>query len=87
MYTDYQYTIKREYKNTNEWRCRRRPCTISLSLCRNNISVIREPGDHTCTPPSPKKRFVEEAISRMKKRANEETNSPNILPGNYKNSC
>ncbi|CAF5203354.1 unnamed protein product, partial [Rotaria magnacalcarata] len=49
-YKGYQYTIKREYKIMNEWRCRRRPCTTSLSLCRNNISVIREPGHHTCIP-------------------------------------
>ncbi len=35
-YQGYQYTIKREYKNTNEWRCRLRPCTTSLSLCRDN---------------------------------------------------
>ncbi|CAF5022869.1 unnamed protein product, partial [Rotaria magnacalcarata] len=69
----YQYTIKREYKIMNEWRCRRRPCTTSLSLCRNNISVIREPGHHTCIPPSQEKLVLDGALWRMKKRANEET--------------
>ncbi|CAF1596186.1 unnamed protein product [Rotaria magnacalcarata] len=72
-YKGYQYTIKREYKIMNEWRCRRRPCTTSLSLCRNNISVIREPGHHTCIPHSPEKLVLDGALSRMKKRANEET--------------
>ncbi|CAM2724926.1 unnamed protein product [Rotaria socialis] len=72
-YQGYQYTIKRQYKETNEWRCRQRPCTTSLSLCRANISMIREPSHHTCTQSSPKKLVLDEAISRMKKRAGEET--------------
>ena len=45
----YQYTLKRENKNSNQWRCRSRPCTSSLSLCRDNKSIIRPPGTHTCT--------------------------------------
>ena len=48
-YEGYQYTLKRENKNSNEWRCRSRPCTSSLSLCRDNKSIIRPPGTHTCT--------------------------------------
>ena len=72
-YQGYQYTIKREYKNTNEWRCRSRPCTTSLSLCGDNKSIVREPGVHTCASRSPRKVVLDEALSRMKKRATEET--------------
>ena len=31
-YKGFQYTLKREHKDSNEWRCRTRPCTTSLSL-------------------------------------------------------
>jgi len=80
-YEGYEFTLKREYKTTNEWRCRRRPCTTSISLCRENKSVIRQPVVHTCTRPFPKKRVVEEAICRMKQRATEETLPvPQIYP-------
>ncbi|CAF3094502.1 unnamed protein product [Rotaria socialis] len=72
-YQGYQCTIKRQYKDKNEWRCRQRPCTTSLSLCRANISMTREPSHHTCIQSSPKKLVLEEVISRMKKRAGEET--------------
>ena len=72
-YQGHQYTIKRKYKNTNEWRCRRRPCTTSLSLCRDNRSIIREPGQHTCTISSPEKIIVEKAVSGTKKQAATET--------------
>ncbi|CAF4487600.1 unnamed protein product [Rotaria sp. Silwood2] len=72
-YQGYQYTFKRKYKNTNEWRCRRRPCTTSISLCRDNKSIIREPDQHTCSPSSPQKIIVEKAVSRMRQRAAVET--------------
>ncbi|CAF4431548.1 unnamed protein product [Rotaria sp. Silwood2] len=72
-YQGYQYTIKRNYKTTSEWRCRRRPCTASLSLSLGKDSIIREPGDHTCQYSSPESVVVEKAICRMKKRATEET--------------
>ena len=29
----FQYTLKRKHKDSNEWRCRARPRTTSLSLC------------------------------------------------------
>jgi len=72
-YENYQYTLKRENKNSNEWRCRSRPCTTSLSLCRDNKSIIRPPGTHTCTPFLPEKIILDQAVTRMKKRAAEET--------------
>ena len=69
----FQYTLKRKHKESNEWRCRARPCTTSLSLCHENKSIIREPGVHTCIPKSPEKLVAEAAIARMKKRPAEET--------------
>ena len=69
----FQYTLKRKYKDSNDWRCRARPCTTSLSLCHENKAIIREPGVHTCIPKSPEKLVVGAAIARMKKRAAEET--------------
>lgn len=72
-YEGYQYTLKRANKNSNEWRCRSRPCTTSLSLCRDNKSIIRPPLNHICTPFSPEKVVLDQAVSIMKKRAAEET--------------
>ncbi|CAF1496921.1 unnamed protein product [Rotaria sordida] len=72
-YQGYQYTFKRKYKNTNEWRCRRRPCTTSISLCWDNRSIIREPDQHTCGSSSPENIIVEKAVSRMRQRAAVET--------------
>ena len=72
-YEGYQYMLKRENKNSNEWRCRSRPCTTSLSLCRDNKSIVRPPGSHTCNPYLPEKIILDQAITRMKKRAAEET--------------
>ena len=72
-YEGYQYTLKRENKNSNEWRCRSRPCTSSLSLCRDNKSIIRLPGTHTCTSLLAEKIVLDQAVARMKKRAAEET--------------
>ena len=72
-YEDYQYTLKRENKNSNEWRCRSRPCTSSLSLCRDNKSIMRPPGTHTCTSLLAEKIVLDRAVARMKKRAAEET--------------
>ena len=65
-------TLKRKHKDSNEWRCRARPCTTSLSLCHENKSIIREPDVHTCIPKSSEKLVAEAAIARMKKRAAEE---------------
>ena len=72
-YQGFQYTKKREYKHSNEWRCRARPCTTTLSIGREDSSIIREPGSHTCSPPSLEKVVVDEVICNMKKRAREET--------------
>ena len=72
-FKDFQYTLKRKHKDNNEWRCRARPCTTSLSLCHENKSIIREPDVHTRIPKSPEKLVAEAAITRMKKRAVEET--------------
>ena len=69
----FQYTLKRKHKDSNEWRCRARPCTTSLSLYHENKSIIRESGVHTCIPKSPEKLVAEAAIARMKKRNAEET--------------
>ncbi|CAF3003323.1 unnamed protein product [Rotaria socialis] len=57
-YQGFQCTNKREYKNSNEWRCRARPCTTSLSLCRDNKLIIREPGVHICAPNLQKKEII-----------------------------
>jgi hypothetical protein len=72
-YQGFQYTKKREYKHSNEWRCRARPCTTTLSIRRDDNSIIREPAPHTCTPSSSEKFVVDEVISNMKKRAQDET--------------
>ena len=69
----FQYTLKRKHKDSNQWRCRARPCTTSLSLCHEKKSIIRELGVHTCIPKSSEKLVAEAAIARMKKRAAEET--------------
>ena len=69
----FQYTLKRKHKDSNEWRCRARPCTTVLSLCHENKSIISEPRVHTCIPKSPEKLVAEAAIARMKKRPAEET--------------
>jgi hypothetical protein len=72
-YGGYQYTSKRQSKHSIEWRCRARPCTTSLSIRREDNSIVREPGAHTCTPPLANKIVVDEAISTMKTRAQKET--------------
>ena len=72
-YEGHQYTLKRENKNSNEWRCRSRPCTTSLSLCRDNKTIVRPPSSHTCNPLSAEEIILDQAIARMKKRAAEET--------------
>ena len=69
----FQYTFKRKHKGSNEWHCRARSCTTSLSLCHENKSIIREPDVHTYRPKSPEKLVSEAAIARMKKRTAEET--------------
>ncbi|CAF2164513.1 unnamed protein product [Rotaria magnacalcarata] len=72
-YQGFQYTSKQEYKISSEWRCRARPCATSLSLCRDNKSIILEPDVHICTPNSQKMVVVEEAVICMKQRTMEET--------------
>ncbi|CAF2040891.1 unnamed protein product [Rotaria magnacalcarata] len=66
-YKGFQYTLKREHKDSNEWRRRTRPCTTSLSLCRDNKSILREPGVHICIPHSSEELIVEATVARMKK--------------------
>ncbi|CAF3933292.1 unnamed protein product [Rotaria magnacalcarata] len=46
-YKGFQYTLKREHKDSYEWRCRTRPCTTSLPLSRDSKSIIREPDVYT----------------------------------------
>ncbi|CAF4332865.1 unnamed protein product [Rotaria socialis] len=72
-YKGFQYTLKREHKDNNEWRCRTRPCTTSLSLSHDSKSIIREPDVHTCIPHSSEEFIVDATVARMKKRAAQET--------------
>jgi hypothetical protein len=74
-YNEHQYTKKRVNKTSQEWRCRDRTCSSTLSLCILGARILRPPGEHTCTPVSDAKNIVDEAIGRMKKRAREETTS------------
>ena len=61
---------------SNEWRCRDRGCTSTLSLCTSNVKVLREPSTHTCQQStSAGKSLVDEVVGNMKKRAREETTS------------
>ncbi|CAF1528365.1 unnamed protein product [Didymodactylos carnosus] len=71
-YKDHQYTKKREHKTCNEWRCRDRSCTSSISLCSQDQLIIRENTSHTCTA-NTKRVIIDDVIGRMKKRAREET--------------
>ncbi|CAF4355042.1 unnamed protein product [Rotaria magnacalcarata] len=67
-YKGFQYTLKREHKDSNEWRRRTRPCTTSLSLCRDNKSILREPGVHICIPHSSEELIVEATVAHGKNR-------------------
>ncbi|CAF1338309.1 unnamed protein product [Didymodactylos carnosus] len=71
-YKDHQYTKKREHKTRNEWRCRDRSCTSSISLCSQDQLIIREKTSHICTA-NTKEVIIDDVIDRMKKRAREET--------------
>ncbi|CAF1997537.1 unnamed protein product [Rotaria magnacalcarata] len=66
-YKGFQYTLKREHKDSNEWRRRTRPCTTSLSLCRDNKSILREPGVHICIPHSSEELIVEATVAQIAK--------------------
>ncbi|CAM2715360.1 unnamed protein product [Rotaria socialis] len=73
-YNSHQYTKKRIRKTSNEWRCRDRGCTSTISLCTVDAKVLREPSTHTCQQSaSAGKSLVDEAVGNMKKRAREET--------------
>jgi len=74
-YNGHQYTKKRVNKSSQEWRCRDRKCTGTMSLCTLGITILREPSTHTCTLVSDSTIIMEEAIDRMKIRAREETTS------------
>ncbi|CAF5116012.1 unnamed protein product [Rotaria magnacalcarata] len=47
-YNSHQYTKKRVRKTSNEWRCRDRGCTSTISLCTVDAKVLREPSTHIC---------------------------------------
>ncbi|CAM4760812.1 unnamed protein product [Rotaria magnacalcarata] len=73
-YNSRQYTKKRVRKTSNEWRCRDRGCTSTISLCTVDAKVLREPSTHTCQQSAAAgKSLVDEAVGNMKKRAREET--------------
>jgi hypothetical protein len=72
-YNGHQYTFKRASVTTNEWRCRQRKCTSTLSLTLDNEIVFRQPSAHSCNSLLASKQVVDEAIERMKKRARDET--------------
>jgi hypothetical protein len=69
----YQYTKKRENKTMNEWRCRNRGCSSSLSTCSKDLKIIRHPPAHDCQSINGTKSVIYESITRMKTRACEET--------------
>ncbi|CAF1281295.1 unnamed protein product [Rotaria sordida] len=74
-YDGHQYTKKRMNKLSQEWRCRDRKCSATLSLCTSGTTILREPSVHTCTPVSDATIVMEEVVGRMKQRAREETTS------------
>lgn len=65
-YEGYRYMTKREYNNTNGWKCQPRPCTTSLSLSR-------KPDSYICASSSARKVVLAAALSRMNNNACEET--------------
>ena len=74
-YNGHQYSKKRVHKTSQEWRCRDRKCSSTLSLCTLGTSILREPSLHACTPISDSTIIVQEVVGRMKQRAKEETTS------------
>jgi hypothetical protein len=69
----YQYTKKRENKGMNEWRCRDRGCSSSLSTCSKDLKIIRHPPAYYCQSINGTKSVIDESITRMKTRVREET--------------
>ncbi|CAF4171815.1 unnamed protein product [Rotaria socialis] len=66
--------VKCVQKTSNEWRCRDRGCTSTISLCTVDAKVLREPSTHTCQQSaSAGKSLVDDAVGSMKKHAREET--------------
>ena len=72
-YNGHQYTFKRQGATTNEWRCRQRKCSSTLSLTSDNTIVLRPASSHSCEPVNASKQIIDEAVQRMKKCAREET--------------
>ncbi|CAF0975728.1 unnamed protein product [Didymodactylos carnosus] len=68
----YQYTKKRANKTNNEWRCRDRTCSSTISLCTDDVRILRNESAHTCQPDTTKV-LIDIAVDNMKKRAREET--------------
>jgi hypothetical protein len=68
-----QYTKKRSNKTMNEWRCRDRRCSSSLSTCSKDLTIARSPSAHTCQSINDAKNVIDESVTRMKIRAREET--------------
>ncbi|CAF1574014.1 unnamed protein product [Didymodactylos carnosus] len=68
-YADYE---KRENKQNNQWRCRDRNCSSTISVCSQDLSIIKNETTHTCAQDT-NKFIVDTIIERMQKRAREET--------------
>ncbi|CAF1582006.1 unnamed protein product [Didymodactylos carnosus] len=47
-YKCYQNTKKRENKKSNQWRCRDRNRSSTISLCSQDLSIIKNEATHTC---------------------------------------
>ncbi|CAF1523255.1 unnamed protein product [Didymodactylos carnosus] len=71
----YQYTKKRANKTNNEWRCRNRTCSSTISLCTNDVRILRNESAHTCQPDTTKV-LIDIAVDNMKKRGNREETLP-----------
>jgi hypothetical protein len=69
----YNHTKKRENKTVNEWRCRDRRCSSYLSPYSKDLTMTRPPSAHTCQAISDTKGVINESVTRMKRRAREET--------------
>ena len=71
----YQYTFKRKGFTTNEWRCRQRTCSSTLSLGLDNTIVIRLPSAHSCPSLHASKQIIDKAVQSARE---ETTTIPKI---------
>ncbi|CAF1104305.1 unnamed protein product [Didymodactylos carnosus] len=68
----YRYTKKRVNKKNNQWRCRDRTRSSTISLCTDDVRILRNESAHTCQPDTIKV-LIDIAVDNMKKRARKET--------------